>query len=72
MKELNCTEPSISFVTTPANFTSAYKKAATFQSQFCQISKSFGEPLEKVLYVVSLVCLQLVCASVVRKLHIGG
>ncbi|GAB4818229.1 hypothetical protein N2152v2_005275 [Parachlorella kessleri] len=77
VKELNCTEPAITYTHSPANFTSAYHKAATFTSQaspaarpsrllwtlhcdaaasafayvFCQISKSFGEPVEKVLFV---------------------
>eukprot|EP00887_Chlorella_sp_A99_P002574 scaffold6.g2574.t1 len=45
IKELDCVEPSISYIKTPANFTSHYIKAPVF------IEKKFGEQVDKVLYV---------------------
>ena len=45
VKELNCTEPSITYTHSPANFTSAYHKAATFTclaSSPARLLPSFG------------------------------
>jgi hypothetical protein len=38
-------------VKSPAKFTSKYKSAATFVGKSCSITKTFGQPLVKVLYV---------------------
>jgi hypothetical protein len=51
VKEVVCTEPSISYAKTPATFTSKYKSAPAFVSKSCLIEKTFGEPDVRVLYV---------------------
>ncbi|KAL4858405.1 hypothetical protein ACK3TF_001386 [Chlorella vulgaris] len=50
-KVLNCTEPSITYTKTPANFTSKYHTAPAFKSKECKVKKEFGESVEKVLFV---------------------
>ncbi|PRW56581.1 hypothetical protein C2E21_4769 [Chlorella sorokiniana] len=50
-KELECIEPSITYVKFPANFTSKYHSAPSFTSKVCKKTKTFGEPVEKVLFV---------------------
>ena len=50
-KVLNCTKPSVTFVKTPANFTSHFKSAPRLVGKSCAISKTFGEVEEKVLFV---------------------
>ena len=50
-KKLNCIEPSITLIKTPANFTSKYHSAPTFRSKECLVNKTFGEEIQKVLYV---------------------
>lgn len=50
-KVLNCEKPSITYKKSPATFTSKYKSAATFVGKSCSITKTFGQPLVKVLYV---------------------
>ena len=50
-QELNCTEPSIVFTKTPANFTSKYHSAPVFTSKECKVKKTFGDAVQKVLFV---------------------
>ena len=50
-QELNCTEPSIVFTKTPANFTSKYHSAPVFTSKECKVTKTFGDAVQKVLFV---------------------
>jgi hypothetical protein len=50
-KELNCTEPAITFLKTPASFTSKHKSAPSFRGKQCVVAKEFGEPVKKVLFV---------------------
>ena len=50
-KQINCIKPAVVYAKTPATFTSKYKSAPTFTTKECIVSKTFGEPLVKVLYV---------------------
>jgi hypothetical protein len=47
---LNCTEPSITYTKTPAEFTSKYVSAPKFVGKECKISKTFGEEVEEVIF----------------------
>ncbi|KAL4427814.1 hypothetical protein ABPG75_001903 [Micractinium tetrahymenae] len=51
IKELECIEPSISHTKKPATFTSKFHSAPSFTSKVCKVTKTFGEPVEKVLFV---------------------
>ncbi|PSC68122.1 hypothetical protein C2E20_8258 [Micractinium conductrix] len=51
VKELDCTEPSITLTKTPANFTSKFRSAPEFTSKECKIEKVFGQEVEQVLFV---------------------
>ncbi|PSC68110.1 hypothetical protein C2E20_8257 [Micractinium conductrix] len=51
VKELDCTEPSITYTKTPANFTSKFHSAPSFTSKECKIEKVFGEEVTQVLFV---------------------
>lgn len=51
LQVLNCTEPSITYAKVPANFTSKFHSAPTFTSKECKVTKTFGESVEKVLFV---------------------
>lgn len=51
IKELDCVEPSISYAKTPASFTSKFHSAPVFTSKECKVTKTFGEDVEKILFV---------------------
>jgi hypothetical protein len=48
---LDCNDPAVYLVNYPAKFNSKYLAGAQFESKSCKVTKTFGNPIEKVLFV---------------------